>query len=135
VILRESRMPARSLASLELGDLVEIRVILFELVRSQCWGLRISEGDVVQCLGNGDGFVTVARADGSRTDISEECAAFIGVEPFELFETIETPAAEATNGRTRSLRRPAGGHSSPPTVRRRASSSEGPFAARTDPPA
>jgi hypothetical protein len=131
-MLPESRMPARSLASLELGDLVEIRVILFELVRSQCWGLRISEGDVVQCLGNGDGFVTVARADGSRTEISEECAAFIGVEPFELFET---PAAETTNGRAESWRRPAGGHPSPPTVRRRASSSEGPFAARTEPPA
>lgn len=120
MIVPDHRMPTPSLAGLDLGDIVEIRVILFDLVRSHCWGMNIAVGDVVQCLGTKNGHVLVARADGSRTSVPEECAAFIGVEPFELFESPSEVEALRPRPRARKPRAPGRTQRSPRTTTPRA---------------
>lgn len=80
MIARIPDSPPLCLADATPGDLVQVRLIVFELVRSRCWHLPLREGDTLRFVQSGDETVTVARLDGSQVDVPHECARFIGVQ-------------------------------------------------------
>lgn len=75
--------PPSTLADADPGDLIRVRLTLFEFVSHSCWGIDLQPGEVLQCLDQEDGQVLVARRDGSRLTIDADCARFVAVEPFQ----------------------------------------------------
>lgn len=86
---RERDCSSRSLAECASGDLVEVRVVIRELAGAGAWHLNIGVGDVLQCVENGGGRVTVARPDGSRLRVPAGYAHLIGVRDLpDLFDGV-----------------------------------------------
>jgi hypothetical protein len=99
VIARIPESPPLCLADAKPGDLVQVRLIVFELVRSRCWHLPLREGDTVRFVETGDEAVTVSRLDGTHLAVPSECARFIGVERIPVHEDAPTPGvSEAGTG-------------------------------------
>lgn len=91
-----ARLP--SLSEAARGVPVEVRVIVFEMVRHQCWALALRVGDVVRRLDAEGDAVVVELSDGKRVVVPRECADFIGVRV--------APARRGTHQRARSVGRP-----------------------------
>lgn len=72
-------MPPRCLSDSEPGDLLQVRLIVFELVRSRCWDLTLREGDLLRYIEDVEAGVAVSTLDGTRVTVPHECARFIGV--------------------------------------------------------
>lgn len=80
MIARAPEPSPRCLSDAEPGDLVRVRLIVFELVRSRCWDLPLREGDMLQYIDGGGRDITVARLDGTRVLVPYECARFVGID-------------------------------------------------------
>lgn len=80
MIVPQEDGPARYLMELDPGDLVQVRFVAFEFVRSEGWDLPIRPGEVLQLIEERSDGVMVARPDGSRIFVPEDCARLIGVQ-------------------------------------------------------
>lgn len=101
MISRARDKTPRSLSDASPGDVVRVRLIVFELVRSRCWDLPLREGDTLQLVDASDAGVVVSRLDGSRLVVPSECALFIGVETIAA----GAPSTEQPAARTRERRK------------------------------
>jgi hypothetical protein len=54
---------------------------LFSLVRNRCSDLGIAEGDMLHCLANGRGGISLSRTDGRKLELEREYGWFVQVEP------------------------------------------------------
>jgi hypothetical protein len=62
------------------GTAVEIKQILFDVVRERCAALELEEGMLVMTVGASLAFVEVERPDGEPVHIEREYASFVAVE-------------------------------------------------------
>lgn len=72
--------PLVTLAMTPAGIEVEIKQILFDVVRARCASLDLQEGMIVMTIGASLAFVEVERPDGEVVHIEREYASFIAVE-------------------------------------------------------
>jgi hypothetical protein len=79
VIVDNHATSPRCLSDSKPGDLLQVRLIVFELVRSRCWDLTLQEGDLLRYVEDVEGGIRISRLDGTRVTVPLECARFIGV--------------------------------------------------------
>lgn len=80
MIVPQGEGSTRYLVELEPGDLAQVRFVAFEFVRTEGWDLPIRPGEVLQLIEERSEGVIVARPDGSRIFVPQECARLIGVQ-------------------------------------------------------
>lgn len=87
-----------SLADASRGDILEIRFVLFGLIRSRCWDLGLQPGDVLRHLGRRKGGVAVAEAGGRRILVPDECAPFVAVRSLGAWPDLQIAPTSAAEG-------------------------------------
>lgn len=70
----------RTLALSQPGQTVQVKEILFDLVRDRCWELGIREGSVVECRDRDGSSVVVDLPNGERAQIPRDYAWFVSVD-------------------------------------------------------
>lgn len=71
--------PVRSLATIAVGEAVEIRRVLFGAVRLLCTDLGFGEGDVVRCRLDTPGYLLLETTAGRTVVLERDWARFIQV--------------------------------------------------------
>jgi len=70
----------RSLAAVDTGEIVEIRRILFDVLRGLCADLGVREGDVVRCRANTPSHLLLETAAGRTVALERDWARFIQID-------------------------------------------------------
>jgi hypothetical protein len=73
-----------SLALAEHGDVVQVKDVLFGMIRDHLEDLGIRRGSVLECLQNGSGSILVSLPDGERAKVERQYAWFVSVERMGL---------------------------------------------------
>ncbi|HWV56546.1 MAG TPA: hypothetical protein VNZ57_03660 [Longimicrobiales bacterium] len=92
-----SRSP-RSLAAVDTGDIVEIRRILFDVLRGLCADLGVREGDVVRCRANTASHLLLETAGGRTVTLERDWARFIQIDTRSAAPRPLTSGEEALAG-------------------------------------
>jgi hypothetical protein len=71
---------ARSLAAIDTGEAVEIRRILFDVLRGLCADLGVQEGDVVRCRANTSSHLLLETPTGRTVALERDWARFVQVD-------------------------------------------------------
>jgi hypothetical protein len=86
---------ARSLAATATGEAVEIRRILFDVLRILCADLGVREGDVVRCRADTPSHLLLETASGRTVTLERDWARFIQVSPPSSLPIRKAAAADA----------------------------------------
>ena len=78
-MLDRSSDSIHSLAATKTGDLVQIRRILFNTLRTHCSALDIREGDVVRCRADSPSQLMLETRSGRTVALQRDYARFIQV--------------------------------------------------------
>lgn len=76
---RSDPQPLHSLAATQTGDVVEIRRILSDTLRTHCSELDIAEGDILRCRAGTPSQVLLETRHGRTVSIQRDWARFIQV--------------------------------------------------------
>lgn len=88
--------PVRSLASARAGEVVIIRRILFDTLRSLCADLGVFEGDVVSCRAGTATHLVLRTVTGRTVPLDREWTRFIQISESD----ISAPLRPASQDRT-----------------------------------
>jgi hypothetical protein len=79
--LNRRRTNAHRLSAAQRGEVLEVQVILFDLIRRECERVGIREGLRIVLREDTPGHLYLARADGGIAVLRREWGQFIQVEP------------------------------------------------------
>lgn len=73
------RHPVRSLAATDTGEVVQVRHILFGILRDLCSGLGIREGDILRCRTATANHLVLETPAGRRVTFQRDWARYVQV--------------------------------------------------------